>query len=129
MEEHKSFKCRQVTLREKETGEQLVFPTMAELHRAFNLSLHWIRKAVDQRLSIPKDGRVYEVVDVTDTDTVYGKCVHQGQQPCITCRNCYDGCSWARTLTPVKGWIAEPNIHRGVLWSWRIIECPEYERG
>lgn len=29
------------------------------------------------------------------------------QTICWECRNAVNGCSWSRTFTPVKGWVAE----------------------
>lgn len=51
-------------------------------------------------------------------------------QPCWTCKNYIDGCSWARELKPVSGWVAEKVIRQeegeiGIGYS--IEYCPEYE--
>ncbi len=54
-------------------------------------------------------------------------------QPCWTCKNYVDGCSWARKEhLPVEGWDATPTIkyqgytRRGELLSYAIHYCPEY---
>ena len=54
-------------------------------------------------------------------------------QPCWTCQNYVDGCSWARKEhLPVEGWDATPTIkyqgytRRGELLSYAIHYCPEY---
>ena len=50
-------------------------------------------------------------------------------QPCWTCQKACGGCSWSRSFTPVKGWIAEKTFiesngeHAN---SYKIISCPEY---
>ena len=54
-------------------------------------------------------------------------------QPCCTCKNAVFGCSWSRDFTPVEGWKAIPTIiHHGDdrdIPSFKIIFCPQYERG
>lgn len=54
-------------------------------------------------------------------------------QPCWTCKNYVDGCSWARKEhLPVEGWDATPTTkyqgytRRGELLSYAIHYCPEY---
>lgn len=55
---------------------------------------------------------------------------------CWDCQNAKCGCSWSRTFTPVKGWVAEPTVityktgdilHKTD--SFKVIECPEYREG
>ena len=54
---------------------------------------------------------------------------------CWDCKNACGGCSWSRTFTPVKGWVAEPTKLKGsheysaIIDSYKIFECPEFERG
>lgn len=54
------------------------------------------------------------------------------EQLCWTCRNCIGGCSWSREFIPVKGWDAEldthSNLDRSDAVTYRIFDCPEYER-
>ena len=53
-------------------------------------------------------------------------------QPCWTCKNYMNGCSWARSRTPVEGWNAEKRIMRHgkkIMESYKIKHCPEYEEG
>lgn len=56
---------------------------------------------------------------------------YQNQQPCWTCKNCINGCSWALFLKPVEGWNAIPTTILGYngnkLPSYKILYCPEYE--
>lgn len=42
---------------------------------------------------------------------------------CWSCYNCYNGCSWSRNFTPVKGWKAEYNK---TMDSYNVITCPKY---
>ena len=54
------------------------------------------------------------------------------EQPCCTCKNFYNGCSWSRSFTPVDGWKANPTVithGNRSLESYEILYCPEYERG
>lgn len=42
------------------------------------------------------------------------------------------GCSWSKSFLPVDGWTAEENhIRRNGIGGkdYRVIECPEFERG
>lgn len=50
-------------------------------------------------------------------------------QPCWTCKNCYDGCSWSREFKPVDGWKAIKTYiqdNDNYADSYKIIYCPEY---
>lgn len=53
---------------------------------------------------------------------------------CWTCKHIVPnregtrGCSWGRFLIPVEGWKAIPTNTCGP-GSYRVIECPQYERG
>lgn len=40
---------------------------------------------------------------------------------CWSCKNACGGCSWSKSLTPVKGWQAEKT-----LVSYLVIKCPNY---
>ena len=59
---------------------------------------------------------------------------HRGQ-PCWTCTKACGECSWSRNLTPVKGWVAEKVPFKTGLvdksndYTYKILECPEYEKG
>lgn len=50
------------------------------------------------------------------------------EQPCWTCKNYVDGCSWSRSRGNelVKGSIAYPTIKQGNVHSYQIVFCPEY---
>lgn len=37
------------------------------------------------------------------------------------------GCSWSMCLKPVDGWVAKET--NGLQGSYRVIECPKFERG
>lgn len=53
--------------------------------------------------------------------------VHRTQeQPCWTCWNCFDGCSWSIDFTPVKGWDADEIMKDGDI-TYQINYCPEYK--
>lgn len=51
---------------------------------------------------------------------------------CWDCAKATGGCSWADSLQPVDGWIAEPtekSVFRGdPLRSFLVHECPEFKR-
>ena len=54
-------------------------------------------------------------------------------QPCWTCKNYVDGCSWALLRVPVEGWKAKQRVipyaaKRNVV-TYTIEYCPEYEEG
>lgn len=53
---------------------------------------------------------------------------------CWKCAKACGGCSWSdRSFTPVEGWVAETTkLHGyrgdgGVIDSYRVIECPQFE--
>ena len=52
---------------------------------------------------------------------------------CWTCSKCTGGCSWSEDFIPVKGWKATARyvdeMDDAPPWSYRVEECPEYERG
>lgn len=51
---------------------------------------------------------------------------------CWKCKNACGGCSWSKNLTPVEGWKAERvynNVYSQDTVSYRVRECPEFERG
>lgn len=55
---------------------------------------------------------------------------------CWDCRRALGGCSWADRFCPVDGWAAEETLlyvndrHRkDPVPSYRVIRCPEFERG
>lgn len=55
----------------------------------------------------------------------------QSNQPCLSCQNYIDGCSWARKEhLPVEGWDATPvtkfNGNRAETHTYCIHSCPEY---
>lgn len=54
-------------------------------------------------------------------------------QPCWTCKKYIDGCSWARSRTPVEGWTAEKKViksnTKADIITYKIHYCPEYEEG
>lgn len=39
------------------------------------------------------------------------------------------GCSWSRSLVPVKGWTAERTKNRDRNDSWNVRKCPEFKEG
>lgn len=50
---------------------------------------------------------------------------------CWTCKNSSGGCSWSRSFRPVKGWLAEKTVIKGIdgyLDSYLVIECPLYDK-
>lgn len=51
---------------------------------------------------------------------------------CWTCTKFYNGCSWSRDFTPVKGWKADAVTIREKghedIESYIVKECPEYEK-
>ena len=55
-------------------------------------------------------------------------------QMCCFCRNCFDGCEWAREFKPVPGWKAIPTVtdtgyNHNPIKSYQILYCPKYEEG
>lgn len=55
---------------------------------------------------------------------------------CWDCQNACCGCSWSRTFTPVKGWVAEPTVITyktgdtlHTTDTYKIFECPEFKKG
>lgn len=55
--------------------------------------------------------------------------VYKNEQPCWSCRNCINGCNWARDRKPVDGWVAERKPYRGtktINFTYKITYCPEY---
>lgn len=60
-----------------------------------------------------------------------GPVVPNIEQPCWSCQNYIDGCSWSRKEhLPVEGWDAVPTLkyqgRGGEMRSYAIISCPEY---
>lgn len=62
----------------------------------------------------------------------------QKEQLCWSCKNACGGCEWSAYLEPVPGWTAEKvprweyigtkeNKRKG--FSYKITECPKFERG
>ena len=51
------------------------------------------------------------------------------QQPCWTCKNYVDGCSWSREFKPVHGWDAKKVKREEGNVGYKILYCPEYEEG
>lgn len=60
----------------------------------------------------------------------------QKDQLCWSCKNACGGCEWSANLEPVPGWTAEKvprdtgtreNKRKG--FSYKITECPKFERG
>ena len=59
-----------------------------------------------------------------DINTYYRK-----ETKCLTCRNCFGGCSWSFEFIPVDGWKAiKTHIPSNGEYaeSYKVIECPEY---
>lgn len=57
-------------------------------------------------------------------------------QICWTCKKAGGICSWSHEFKPVPGWDAEPDTitplngdGRRLIETFRIYDCPEYERG
>ena len=76
--------------------------------------------------SVRDDGEV-EKFDIIVGPTIVLETVVRSPsiQPCWTCGNCYDGCSWARAFVPVNGWKAE-KIFKDKDVTYNITYCPEY---
>ena len=60
-----------------------------------------------------------------------------GGQICWQCNKATGGCSWSKSLTPVKGWTAEPRVIRSYdnilktyeeIHTYKILYCPLFER-
>ena len=48
---------------------------------------------------------------------------------CWDCKNSTtNGCSWAKSFTPVDGWKAIPSV-AGESDSYLVLECPKFEKG
>lgn len=51
---------------------------------------------------------------------------------CWKCKKATGFCSWSDNFTPVDGWTAIPtlikNAHSNYMKSYKVIECPEFER-
>ena len=49
---------------------------------------------------------------------------------CLTCENCYGGCSWSLDFVPVENWTAErrdlKDAWLGKMESYIVQKCPEY---
>ncbi len=58
----------------------------------------------------------------------YGFQLNPNEQPCWFCDNACGGCSWSRTLKPVKGWKAKPTSFADGTKSYKITYCPEFKR-
>lgn len=48
---------------------------------------------------------------------------------CYLCKNCIDGCAWARELTPVEGWKAKATECSQRADGYKIYYCPEFVEG
>lgn len=48
---------------------------------------------------------------------------------CLDCKKAYNRCSWSKSYTPIKGWIARKTMLCTGTTSYKIYFCPEYERG
>ena len=50
---------------------------------------------------------------------------------CYICKKCIDGCSWSRSLEPIKGWKASKSEKRAdePHDGYKIFFCPEFEEG
>ena len=48
---------------------------------------------------------------------------------CYICKKSIDGCSWSRSLEPVKGWKAIECERKYSSPSYKILYCPEFEEG
>lgn len=52
-------------------------------------------------------------------------------QPCWECKKYSGGCSWSRSFTPIKGWIAEQverkESGKVIGIGYKIKYCPEFE--
>ena len=56
----------------------------------------------------------------------------KGESLCWSCKKATGGCSWSRSLTPIKGWNAESETRKGnegKYIGYRVKECPLYEEG
>lgn len=62
----------------------------------------------------------------------------QKEQLCWSCKNACGGCEWSAHLEPVPGWTAEKVLrweyigtkeNKRPSFSYKIIECPKFERG
>lgn len=60
------------------------------------------------------------------------------EQLCWSCKNACGGCEWSARLEPVPGWTAEKvprweyigtKEKKRKVFSYKITECPKFERG
>ena len=65
----------------------------------------------------------------------YGVIGYCGETICWHCKKACCGCSWSKRFVPVKGWTATETVIIGGrdgserIKSYRVIRCPEFERG
>ena len=65
----------------------------------------------------------------------YMKKQSMSDQPCWDCKKYVNGCSWSRSFIPIEGWKAEKRIlttarkFEPKIETYRILYCPEFERG
>lgn len=48
---------------------------------------------------------------------------------CTLCKNCVDGCSWARSFEPIPGWGIRNAVSRDRTDGIKILYCPEFIEG
>ena len=89
------------------------------------------------RKIIGLDGCVYDVkTNWEKRDWLNYERGERRMQLCCYCKKFGGGCSWSRKFEPVEGWKAVPTIIKARnrngkydIHSYKITECPQYEKG
>ena len=120
--------CILISLKDK---TEYPFNSLAEADRFLGRNHGYLSGCVKKGIGV---SGITENGDLERFDIILGptmitesvtRCV--SPQPCWTCSNCYNGCSWSRHFVPVQGWDAEPIIKDGDT-TYIIKHCPEYKR-
>lgn len=49
------------------------------------------------------------------------------ESKCWDCKNCLDGCQWAKEKKPIEGWKVKERKYKDGTVSWCVLDCPEFQ--
>lgn len=129
----KGYKC---IITNSRTGKQYEFPTGVAASKFLGRHKNYITDCRNKDCEI-KDAHTGDVFTCEYVNYKKPQRRIESMQICCFCKKACGGCSWSRNFEPVKGWEARPTIinhgfangKKRECHSYKIISCPEYEKG
>ena len=121
------------------TGEVTEYGSLRKASLGIGKRMDYISQCMRNDLAVAgSDGLVYDVLCDGKLFSSRNLPTRRGEQLCFHCRKACGGCTWSKKFKPIEGWKATPTMikstrHGGkkriLIESYKVVECPEYERG